>query len=104
MLLGHDTGEPPREAHLRRWFLVAGGVGVAVALLLAVALRFDVVSSGLVVTLWPSSMVQLIDPQTVGSNIAVGLIAYGSNFIIYGLVGMGIGLVTNRVMDLRERR
>ncbi len=104
MLLDQDTVAFPRDAHLKRWFLVAGAVGVAMAVLLAVGLRYDFVSSGVVITLWPAAMVQLIDPKTIGSKIAVGLIAYGSNFLLYGLAGIGIGLLTNRLLELRKGR
>jgi hypothetical protein len=104
MLLDQDTADLPRDAQLKRWFLVAGVVGVVVAVLLGVALRYDYVSSGLVVILWPAAMVQLIDPQTIGSKIAVGLIAYGSNFLIYGLVGVGIGSAANHLPTLPKRR
>jgi hypothetical protein len=103
MLLDQDTVDVPKDTHLKIWFLVAGAVGVVMAVLLAVALRFDSVSSNVVVALWPAAMVQLIDPKTIGSKIAVALIAYGSNFLIYGLAGMGIGLVTNLLHRLRTR-
>jgi hypothetical protein len=48
-------------------------------------------------------MVQLIDPKTIGSKVAVGLIAYGSNFLIYGLIGAVIGFSVNRLLGLRRR-
>jgi hypothetical protein len=104
MLLDQDGTDVPREAHLKRWFLAGGAVGVLLALLLAVGLHYDAVSSGVVLTLWPAAMVQLIDPKTIGSKIAVGLIAYGSNFVIYGLVSMMVGFSLNRLLELRKRR
>jgi hypothetical protein len=104
MLLDQDTADLPRDAHLGRWFLASGAVGLVVAFVLAVALRYDYASSGLVVTLWPAAMAQLIDPRTIGAKIAVGLIAYGSNFLIYGLVGAVIGFGVNRLLELSKRR
>ena len=104
MLLDQDGKNVPRDAHLKGWFLAAGAVGVLVALLLAVGLHYDAVPSDVVVTLWPTAMVQLVDPKTIGSEIAVGLIAYGSNFLIYGLIGVGIGFSANRLLELRRGR
>ena len=104
MLLDQDTVAVPGDAHLKRWFLVAGAVGVVTAILLAVALPYNYVSSGVVATLWPAAMAQLIDPRTIGSKIAVGFIVYGSNFLLYGLAGVGIGFLTNRLLELRKAR
>lgn len=104
MLLDQSDANVPRDAHLRRWFLGGGAVGVLTALLLAVGLGHDAVSTGLVEALWPMAPVQLIDPKTIGSKIAVGLIAYGSNFLIYGLVGIVAGFSLNRLLELRKRR
>jgi hypothetical protein len=87
----------PRNANLKRWFIATGGLGVVVAIVLAVAMSNDYVSSSLLVLFWPAAMVQLIDPQTIGSTIAVALIAYGSNFLIYGLIGAGIGFISSRL-------
>jgi hypothetical protein len=104
MLFDKYTDDVPRDPHLKRWFLAAGAFGVLEAVLLAIAIRYDYVSSNLLVALWPAAMVQLSDPKTVGSKIAVVLIAYGSNFLIYGLVGVGIGLTSNSLFRLLKRR
>ena len=104
MLLDQSSNNVPRDAHLRRWFVASGAVGVLIALLLAAGLHYDAVSSGVVVTLWPAAMVQLIDPKAIGSKIAVGLIAYGSNFIIYGLIGAVIGFTAKRLLRLQKHR
>lgn len=104
MLFDQSADNVPRDAHLKGWFLAGGAVGVMIALLLAIGLGHDAVSSGLVEALWPAAPVQIIDPKTIGSKIAVGLIAYGSNFLVYGLVGMGIGFTTNRLFELRRHR
>lgn len=104
MLLDQSADNIPRDAPLSRWFLAGGVFGVLLALLLAVGLRYDAVPTGVVLTLWPTSMVQLIDPKTIGSKIAVGLIAYGSNFLIYGVIGVVAGFSVNRLLELRKRR
>ena len=56
MLLDQDMVAVPRDAHLKRWFLVAGTVGVLMAVLLAVELRDDFFLSGVVVTLRPAAL------------------------------------------------
>jgi hypothetical protein len=104
MLLDQSADNVPRDAHLGRWFVAGGILGVLIALVLAVGLRYDAVSTGIVLTFWPASMVQLIDPRTIGSKIAVGLIVYGSNFLIYGVIGVVAGFSVNRLLDLRKHR
>lgn len=103
MLLDQSSDNVSEEMHLKGWFLASGLVGVLIALLLAVGLHYDAVPSGVVVTLWPAAMVQLVDPKTIGSKITVGLVAYGSNFLAYGLVGIVIGFIANRLLELRKR-
>jgi hypothetical protein len=92
-----------QESYLGRWFLIAGGVGLVIALLLAVAMAYDRASTAIVLMFWPAAMVQLIDPHTLGSQIAVILIAYGSNFLIYGLLGVGVGFLASRLRLLLKR-
>ena len=48
MLLDQSADNVPRDAHLKRWFLWGGVFGVVIALLLAVGLYYDAVSSGVV--------------------------------------------------------
>ena len=72
MLLDQNADNVPKDAHLRRWFLAGGAVGILIALLLAVGLGHDAVSTGLVEALWPMAPVQMIDPKTIESKITVG--------------------------------
>lgn len=102
MLFDRDSGNVTRDARLKRWFMGGGTAGVLLAVLLAFGLRYEAVSSGLVVALWPASMVQLIDPKTLGSKSVVALIAYGSNFLIYGFVGLFIGFSVNCLLEFRK--
>ena len=104
MLLDQQAGEVPVDSHLKIWFLAGGVIGVGVAILLAPGLRYDHVSSQLVVALWPAAMVQLIDPKTIGSQVAIALIAYGSNFLIYGVLSALIGVVSTRLGKLQKHR
>jgi hypothetical protein len=92
------------SAHLGKWFLVAGGFGLAIAILLAVAMGYDRAPTAVVFALWPTAMLQLIDPQTIGSKIATALFVYGGNFLIYGLLGVGVGLLVSRLRLLFKRR
>jgi hypothetical protein len=90
--------------HFGRWFLIAGGVGLGIAVLLSVAMGYDRASTAVVLALWSTAMVQLIDPRTIGSQIATALIAYGGNFLIYGLLGVGVGFLVSRLRLLFKRR
>ena len=92
------------DAHLGRWFLIAGGFGLVIAILLAVAMGYDRAPTAVVSALWPTAMLQLIDPQTIGSKIATALFVYGGNFLIYGLLGVGIGFLISRLRLLFKRR
>ena len=92
------------DLHLGRWFFVAGGVGLVIAVLLAIAMGHDRASTAVVLALWPTAMLQLIDPQTIGSKIATALFVYGGNFLIYGLLGVGVGFLISRLRLLFKRR
>jgi hypothetical protein len=103
MLFGEYIKNIPTCVHRKQWFLGSGISGVMVAILLAIGLRYDRVSSGVVIMLWPAAMVQMINPKTIGAAIAVALIAYGTNFFIYGLVGAGMRFTLKRICCLLKR-
>ena len=102
MPLDRSSENVPRDAQLKEWFLAGGAIGVMITLLLAAGLHYDAVPSGVIVTLWPAAMVQLIDPKTIGSKVAVGLIAYGSNFLIYGLIAAVVDFTAHRLLRLQR--
>ena len=96
--------DPRREVHLRRWFFGAGGIGLLIAILLAIAMSYDRAPEGLVLALWPTALLQLIDPRTIGSQIVTAVFVYGGNFLIYGLLGIGVGFLLGRLRLLFKHR
>jgi hypothetical protein len=79
---------------LVRWFLLYGCVGafaaVAVYALDSVpSLRTNVVFNPyLMLTLAPASILGLAEPTTFGSTVFLLGIVVGTNFVLYGLLGL----------------
>jgi hypothetical protein len=86
------------EAHYGRWFLVAGGIGLLVALILTLLLRNDQIPPALAVALWPTSILGLVDPASLTGQIITGCFTYGGNFLLYGLIGVSV-LYMGRKLD-----
>jgi hypothetical protein len=78
---------------LKAWFLISGCIGVIVALVLALIPANYSLSPKLLLTLWPASIVGLADPSTISGKILIGLYEFGGNFLLYGVIGTGLGLV-----------
>jgi hypothetical protein len=73
-----------------RWFLIAGGIGVAVAVALTVWSSHGVVKPMVLLTLWPTSIVGMANDGPFKLTVAELLILavmYGGNFLLYGLLG-----------------
>jgi hypothetical protein len=83
---------PLRLRDLKAWFLVSGCIGIMVALVLAEMGSNRSLNPMLVLTLWPPSIVGVADPTTVSTKILIGAFEFGGNFLIYGLIGTGLGL------------
>lgn len=81
----------------KRWFLISGSVGIVVALVLMRVASRGVLSPGLLLALWPSSIVGLADPTTLSDKILVAVVEFGGNFLWYGLVGTVIGFAVRLV-------
>jgi hypothetical protein len=79
------------NAHLFRWFVIPGCIGLAIAVALTILIPHDRVSSSMVLILWPTSIVALIDPSTLWSRVITGIFTFGGNFLLYGLIGLGVG-------------
>jgi len=82
---------PIRLQGLKAWFLVSGCIGIIVALVLALVASNRSLSPGLLLTLWPASIVGLSDPSTLTAKILIGVYEFGGNFLLYGIVGTGLG-------------
>lgn len=91
------------NAHLLRWFLITGGIGVAIALVLTVLLPSDRVPTQVALLLWPSSIVALIDPRTFWSQVMTGVLTFGGQFLLYGLVGLCFGYIIYGVRRFFKR-
>jgi hypothetical protein len=91
------------NAHLFRWFVIPGCGGVAIAVVLTILMSQDRVSSSMVLSLWPTSIAALIDPKTIWSQVITGIFTFGGNFLIYGLIGLGVGYSVYKVRTLTGR-
>jgi hypothetical protein len=56
-----------------------------------------VLSLGLLLTLWPSSIVGLADPTTLSDKILIAVVEFSGNFLWYGFVGTVIGFAVRLV-------
>jgi len=82
---------PIRLQGLKAWFLVSGCIGIIVALVLAVIASNRSLNPMLLLTLWPPSIVGIADPTTLSDKILIGAFEFGRNFLLYGIVGTGLG-------------
>jgi hypothetical protein len=74
-----------------RWFLIWGSVGVLVAVALYAlgsvpALR--VRSADVILVLAPAMVLGLAEPTTLGGKLFLLGIVFGTNFVLYGLLGL----------------
>jgi len=60
----------------------------------------DRLSSSVVLLLWPASIVALIDPKTVWSQVITGMFTFGANFLLYGLIGLSVGYSVYKIRSL----
>jgi hypothetical protein len=88
------------NAHLFRWFLIPGCIGLAIAVVLTLLMSSDRLSSSVVLLLWPASIVALIDPKTVWSQVITGMFTFGANFLLYGLIGLSVGYSVYKIRSL----
>jgi hypothetical protein len=79
------------DAHLGRWFLGCGVVGIVVAALLTGLMIHDLVPTGLALALWPGSIVGIVDPHTLTEKLLVVAVTFGGQFLLYGIAGLLLG-------------
>ena len=77
------------RARSLRWFLVGGGIGLTVAILLVVIRPANPI---IIVSLCPTSIVGLADPKAPLEKAVIGSIIFGGNFLLYGAFGAIAGL------------
>ena len=73
------------------WFVFSGVLGILVAVALAFVARHGNVNPYILLLLWPPSFAG--DPSLFSDSITVGIIEFGGNFIIYGIIGLFVGMV-----------
>jgi hypothetical protein len=57
--------------------------------------RFD----RFILILWPLSFLGMGEPTTFGSKVILMILMYGSNFLVYGM----LGVVVAKILDSRHR-
>lgn len=82
-----------------RWFIIAGAIGVAVAVVLTIWSSHGVVRPAVLLTLWPTSIVGMANTGPFRLTLVELLILavmYGGNFLLYGVVGVVARYLTTR--------
>lgn len=88
----------PRDRQMSRWFLISGGIGLAVAIILADLLSHDLMahdlgSTALLKVLWPASGMSGLWGPSVVAQLLDGLLMYGGQFVLYGIFGLLIAVL-----------
>jgi hypothetical protein len=81
----------------KRWFLLAGCIGVVVAVVLTLLLSHDLIPAGIAIALWPTSILGLVDPTNLRDQIITGVFTFGGNFLLYGLLGLLVRYLGGRL-------
>jgi hypothetical protein len=77
-----------------RWFVISGGVGVSVAVALYILggvlalLAHRFINPYILFTLAPAMILGLAEPTSIGSTLVLLGIVLGTNFVLYGLLGV----------------
>jgi hypothetical protein len=75
------------------WFVISGVVGILIAVALAALAKYRDVNPYVLLLLWPPSSVGLVDRSSPSDKIIVGVVEFGGNFIIYGVIGLFMGMI-----------
>jgi hypothetical protein len=75
------------------WFIISGVVGILIAVALAALAKYRDVNPYILLLLWPPSSLGLVDPSSSPDKIIVGVVEFGGNFIIYGVIGLFVGMI-----------
>lgn len=82
-----------------RWFLFGGLLGVAVGALLFVPSIFDSLGDGVLI-IFPTSIMGLAEPHTLGEKVTVLLVEFVSQFLLYALLSLGFGICIHTLRTL----
>ena len=75
------------------WFVISGVIGILIAVGLAVLINYHDVNPYILLLLWPPSSLGPADPSSPFDKIIVSVVEFGGNFIIYGVIGLFVGMV-----------
>jgi hypothetical protein len=75
------------------WFVISGVVGILIAVALDALAKYRDVNPYVLLLLWPPLSVGLVDPASPSDKIIVSVVEFGGNFIIYGVIGLFLGMV-----------
>jgi hypothetical protein len=81
----------------KRWFLLAGCLGIVVAGVLTLLLSHDLIPAAVAIALWPTSILGLVDPTNLRDQIITGVFTFGGNFLLYGLLGLLVRYLGGRL-------
>jgi hypothetical protein len=87
-----------------RWFLIAGAIGIVVAVVLTELMAHDLVSTAVAFMLWPSAIAGIVDPGTLADKVLVATCTFGGEFALYGLAGLLLGSGVNAVRNFISSR
>lgn len=85
-----------KKSKMMRWFLVAGGVGVLVAIAIMVIRPSSPV---LIIVLWPASIAGIADPSGWFNRAIFAMFMFGGNFLFYGMFGAIAGFAADRLRN-----
>jgi len=77
-----------------RWFVLGGCLGILVAVLMMIG---QPRSSSLVLVLWPTSIVGIVDPRTFSDKLLIGSVELTGNFIVYGVIAATTSIIHSLV-------
>lgn len=75
------------------WFVISGVIGILIAVGLAVLTNYRDVNPYILLLLWPPAFLGLAGPSSPSDKIIVSVVEFGGNFIIYGVIGLFVGMV-----------
>lgn len=79
-----------------RWFLLAGCIGVGVALVIGL---IKPANPMITLLFWPTSIVGLAEPRGMLEKTVFDAFMFGGNFLLYGAVGVIAAFVTGSRND-----
>jgi hypothetical protein len=82
----------PKRRSLR-WFLLAGFIGLGVAIIIAGTRP----ASPIALLFWPTAILGLADPTGLLDKTVFGLVMFGGNFLLYGAIGAIAGAAADRL-------